>query len=156
MTTCPAAAPNGAERTPTTIAAAPRSACAGSTNVAKNPSPAVSCSRPPQRLSSSRTSRRNGVKSSRQRASPTSDASDVDPTMSRARSRGGQHPRTSHVLDYPLGGGRCLDLLDGRDQVLHRLLRVAEEHRRPRLGVQLVVDPREPGSHRTLEHDHLL
>ena len=65
------------------IAAAPRNACTGSANVAKKPSPEVSCSRPPCRFSSRRTVARKLVSTTRQRMSPSSVARAVEPTTSR-------------------------------------------------------------------------
>ncbi len=53
--------------------------------VAKNPSPAVSCSRPARTLSSRLTTCRKRPSTTSQRPSPSSAASLVEPTMSRKR-----------------------------------------------------------------------
>ena len=51
---------------------------------------------------------------------------------------------------------RRLDRFDAGDQPLDRLLRVAEEHRRLRVEVELVLDPGEARIHAPLEDDHVL
>src|SRR5207249_4323321 len=53
-------------------------------------------------------------------------------------------------------GARLRGLLQLRDHLRHRLLRIAEEHAGLRIEIQIVVDPREAGLHRTLDDDDVL
>ena len=71
-----------AKRTLSVIDNAHRPARAGPSNVTRNPSPAVSISFPPKLFSSVRTTPWCACKSSRHRASPSSAARSVEPTMS--------------------------------------------------------------------------
>src|SRR5207247_3322352 len=61
-------------------------------------------------------------------------------------------------LPRPEGGtaSGALDGLHGSDQLLHRRLRIVEQHHRLRVVEQRVVDPGNSGRHRTLDHDDVL
>ena len=71
------------KRTSSTIPSAARTACAGSANVARNPSPVKLSSRPPSAFNRPRTTFPKRLRRPCHRASPISEATEVEPTMSR-------------------------------------------------------------------------